>query len=75
MTADLLQALGEVAALGGIGGVAAWKAWRADKQTRATGNGWANEMRERLARIETEVRATNGRLDRHLEHHASKETT
>lgn len=59
-----LQQLGGTAGAIAVAGVAAWKSWRTERQTRATGNGWAD-------RIEDKVDAIDDKLDRHIEAHAN----
>lgn len=43
-----------------------WQAYRANKQTKATGNGFAKHVKESLGRIE-------GKIDRHIEDHAESD--
>ena len=43
-----------------------WQSFRANKQTKATGNGFAKHVKESLDRIE-------GKIDRHIEDHAESD--
>lgn len=58
--------LGDVAVQVGAGAAflfTSWQSFRANKQTKATGNGFAKHVKESLDRIE-------GKIDRHIEDHA-----
>jgi hypothetical protein len=76
MTPEHFTQLGSAVAFLLIGGVAAWKAAKAERQTRGTGNGFAQHVRESLSRIEDHGDRIDSRLERlerrfeqHLEHH------
>lgn len=56
--------VGELAAFVGVSTLVAWKAHRADKQTRATGNGFAGDVRSSLERIERRLDRVEDRVDR-----------
>lgn len=50
-----------------------FQAFRANKQTKATGNGFAKHMKEGLDRIEVKLDAVEGKIDRHIEDHAESD--
>lgn len=54
---------------------AGWKSHRADKQTRATGNGFAKHTTERLERIEALTHETHALMVEHLADHAGSDLT
>lgn len=79
-SADDASAIGQGAAyvaLGAIGAYGAWKARKAEKQTIATGNGFARFVKESLVRLESgqkrndeaNVRIEN-KIDNHIASHA-----
>lgn len=73
MNLDLWQAVGGLAVFVGVGvtsGYSAWKSRNADKQTKATGNGFAKDVTNGLDRIEKKIDRTERKIDRHLEAHA-----
>lgn len=55
MSPDELQTAGNSIGLIFLGGVAAWKAHRADLQSRPTGNGFADEVRDGITELRREV--------------------
>lgn len=54
---------------------AGWQAWRANRQTKSTGNGFANTVLERLARIESKGDQNQQLLVKHLADHAGHDLT
>ena len=73
MNADLLRTLGEAAVFILVGGYTAIKARNAEKQTKATGNGFANDVRRSLRRVEDAVTRTERKIDDHVAAHATAE--
>lgn len=71
MSPDDARSLGELVVLGALGGYTAWKSRKAAKQTVATGNGFAKFVKDSLTEIKTEVKATNKKIDDHLQAHAN----
>ena len=69
ISGETWQSLGEVVVFASIGGYAAWKARRADQQTRATGNGFAADVKARLASIEQKIDDRTGDLERKIDGH------
>lgn len=67
---DTTQQVGELVTLLILGGYTAWKAHKADKQTKATGNGFAKHVRDSLARIEKKADSTHDLMVEHLSDHA-----
>jgi len=70
---DTIQQVGELITLLALGGYTAWKAHKADKQTKATGNGFARHVRDSLERIEKKADATNALMVEHLSDHAGSD--
>lgn len=66
MDADAWQAVGQIAALLLVGSYTGWKARKAEVQTRGTGNGFADEVKDSLARIEKKI-------DDHVAAHADSD--
>jgi hypothetical protein len=64
MTPDQITTLGQTIGFLVIGGYAAWKAHRSDRQTRATGNGFADFVKAELASISRRVDEQGARLVR-----------
>lgn len=75
--------IGELATQLGTGAAflfTSWQAWKANKQTKNTGNGFAkhttDSLKELLAgqeRLEEKTDRVEGKIDRHLEDHASSD--
>ena len=70
---DTIQQLGELITLLVLGGYTAWKAHKADKQTKATGNGFAKHVRESLDRIERKADKTHDLMVEHLADHSGSD--
>lgn len=78
MTPDDLRTLGEVAGYLVVGGFVAWKAHKAEKNAKQaeiyakpTGNGFANEVRDALGRIEGRQQRDGEMLYDHIRAHAN----
>jgi hypothetical protein len=70
---DTIQQVGELITLLALGGYTAWKAHKTDRQTKATGNGFAKSVRESLDRIEKKADATHVLMVEHLADHAGSD--
>lgn len=87
MTAETWQTIGTIAALLAIGAFNAWQGKRAERaakaahleattaatQTRGTGNGFAEYVRESLARIDKRSEQTHELMVNHLQAHADSD--
>lgn len=77
MSPETWQTLGTIVALLVVGAYNAWRTIRAERAarkavdlSRPTGNGFAQEVRDSLARIEGKADATNQLVINHLAAHA-----
>lgn len=52
---------------------AGWQSFRANRQTKATGNGFAKHVKESLRRIESKADATHELMVEHLSDHAGSD--
>lgn len=50
-----------------------WHAYRSNKQTKNTGNGFANHTTESLRELLEGQARVEGKIDRHLQDHASSD--
>lgn len=64
------QTLGLVAGNLTLVGWGAFQAHKANKQTKATGNGFARHVKDDLAEIKQGLGRVEGKIDRHIEDHA-----
>jgi hypothetical protein len=73
LTLDNWQTIGSIVAVAAIGVYNAVQARRANKQTQATGNGFAQHVRSELGDIKDGLRTVEGLVIRHLEDHAESD--
>lgn len=66
----------ELATQVGAGAAIVWtsyQSWRSNRQTKNTGNGFAKHTTESLERLLEGQERVEGKIDRHLEDHASSD--
>jgi hypothetical protein len=74
MNLDDAKSVGELVVFIGLGGYTAWKARKAEKQTVATGNGFARFVKESLVRLEMGQKRNdeaNVRIEKKIDDHVA----